>query len=57
MKNWILALIALILMVAIDPITDGIMVMSDYWQPIACIAAVGAVWLVWCYRVSGGEWE
>lgn len=56
MKNWILALTALILMVAIEPITDGIMLMADYWQPIACVLAVGSVWLWWCYRLSEGEW-
>lgn len=43
MKNWILALIALISMVAIDPITDGLMLITNHWQPIVCILLVGAV--------------
>lgn len=57
MKNWISAVFVLTLMVAIDQITDGIMLMADYWQPIACIVAVGAAWLGWCYRAGRGEWK
>lgn len=58
MKNWSLALTALILMIAIEPITDCVVAAIGHWKPIACVLIVGAVWLVWCRyerKGSGNE--